>query len=82
MDYVIAAAIGIGIFAVALWAIRLLATPGPEDQRVALGMNPGLAHPIDEPCRRAVQVSEVTRHAGNVAKTASRCAALVAVRCA
>ncbi len=27
----IAAAIGIGIFAVALWAIRLLATPGPEE---------------------------------------------------
>ena len=27
----IAAAIGIGIFGVALWAIRLLATPGPEE---------------------------------------------------
>ena len=31
MDYVIAAAIGFGIFAAALWAIRLLATPGPEE---------------------------------------------------
>ena len=27
----IAAAIGFGIFAAALWAIRLLATPGPEE---------------------------------------------------
>lgn len=31
MDYLIAAAIGIGIFGIALWAIRLLATPGPEE---------------------------------------------------
>ena len=31
MTYVIAGAIGLGIFAVALWAIRLLATPGPEE---------------------------------------------------
>lgn len=31
MTYVIAAAIGLGIFAVALWAIRLLAMPGPEE---------------------------------------------------
>ena len=29
MTYVIAGAIGLGIFAAALWAIRLLATPGP-----------------------------------------------------
>ena len=31
MTYVIAGAIGLGIFAVAMWAIRLLATPGPEE---------------------------------------------------
>ncbi len=31
MTYVIAAAIGVGIFAVSMWAIRLLATPGPEE---------------------------------------------------
>ena len=31
MDVVIAVAIGAGIMAAALWAIRLLATPGPEE---------------------------------------------------
>lgn len=31
MDYVIAAAIAVGIFAASLWTIRLLATPGPEE---------------------------------------------------
>ena len=31
MTYVIALAIAVGIFAVAMWAIRLLATPGPEE---------------------------------------------------
>jgi hypothetical protein len=31
LTYVIAAAIGIGIFAVALWAIRLLAMPALEE---------------------------------------------------
>ena len=31
MTYVIALGIGVGIFAVSMWAIRLLATPGPEE---------------------------------------------------
>lgn len=31
MQYVIAAAITLGIFAVAHWAIRMLAIPGPEE---------------------------------------------------
>ena len=31
MTYVIAFGIAAGIFAVSMWAIRLLATPGPEE---------------------------------------------------
>jgi len=31
LTYVIAVAIAVGIFAASLWAIRLLATPGPEE---------------------------------------------------
>lgn len=31
MQYVIAIAIAVGIFSVSIWAIRLLATPGPEE---------------------------------------------------
>ncbi|MCP3974699.1 MAG: hypothetical protein GY720_09425 [bacterium] len=31
MTYIIALGIGVGIFAVSMWAIRLLATPGPEE---------------------------------------------------
>ena len=31
MTFVISVAIAVGIFAVALWAIRLLATPGPQE---------------------------------------------------
>ena len=31
MTYVIALLIAIGIFAVSIWAINLLATPGPEE---------------------------------------------------
>ena len=31
MTYVIAIAIAVGIFAASMWAINLLATPGPEE---------------------------------------------------
>ena len=31
MDYLIAVLIAVGIFSAAMWAIRLLATPGPEE---------------------------------------------------
>ncbi len=31
MTWIIALAIGVGIFGVSLWTIRLLATPGPEE---------------------------------------------------
>jgi len=31
LTYVIALAIAVGIFSVSMWAIRLLATPGPEE---------------------------------------------------
>jgi hypothetical protein len=31
LTYVIAAAIGLGIFSMALWVIRVLATPGPVE---------------------------------------------------
>ena len=31
MQYVIAVAIAVGIFSVSMWAIRLLAVPGPEE---------------------------------------------------